>query len=81
MPTAGAVIVPATKDVEKVLLEKLALLEGASVQGVGTKGIALVLEAPALERLEEVSEQINEWDEVIDVHLAYLNWEDSTGAR
>lgn len=81
MPTAGAVIVPARKDVEKVLLEKLALLEGASVQGVGTKGIALVLEAPALERLEEVSEQINEWDEVIDVHLAYLNWEDCTDAR
>ena len=74
-------MVPARKGFEGVLLEKLTSLKEASVQGVGTKGIALVLEAPAVKRLEEVSEEIKGWDEVVEVQLAYLNWEEPVGAR
>ena len=74
-------MVPAKKTFEGVLLEKLASLKEASVQGVGTKGIALVLEAPAVKRLEEVSEEIKGWDEVVEVQLAYLNWEEPADTR
>ncbi len=76
MPVAGAVVVPEKKEFEKALSERLASLDGASVEGAGSKGIAVVLEAETVELLEKISKEISAWDEVLEFHLAYLNWED-----
>ena len=87
MPIAGAVVTAINKESEKDLSERLAALEDASVEdtgvvgvtveGVGEKGIALVLEADSVDSLHELSEAISRWDEVVDFQLAYLNWEDT----
>lgn len=81
MPVAGAVVVPAKKEFEKGLSERLNALAGASVQGIGSKGIALVLEAESVELLEKVSKEISAWEEVLEFQLAYLNWEESDEAE
>ena len=77
MPVAGAVITAVRKGLEKDLSERLAALEGATVKGIGDKGIALVLEADSVDSLHDVSEAISRWDEVLNFQLAYLNWEDT----
>jgi len=81
MPVAGAVVVPATQEVEENLSARLSAVEGVSVEGIGEKGIALVLEADSVDSLHEMSEAISRWDEVADFQLAYLNWEDTPEAR
>jgi len=81
MPVAGAVVVPAKKEFEQELAEKLNSLAGASVQGIGSKGIALVLEVESVESLEKVSREISAWEEVLEFQLAYLNWEEVGDAR
>ncbi len=81
MPIAGAVVVPASKELEEALSERLDALEGASVQGVGEKGIALILEAESVGSIEKMSEAIAGWEDVLDFQLAYLNWEDADGAQ
>ena len=83
MPIAGAVVTAVNKESEKDLSERLAALEDAggvdvTVEGVGEKGIALVLEADSVDSLHEMSEKIKQWDEVLDFQLAYLNWEDTS---
>ncbi len=77
MSVAGAVVVPVRKELEKELSEKLDALEGVSVEGIGDKGIALLLEAESVGELKKISETIGDWDEVVDFQLAYLNWEDA----
>jgi len=81
MPVAGAVVTPLKKGLEKSLSEKLDSLPGASVEGIGEKGIAVILEADRVDALHEMSEAINQWDEVADFLLAYLNWEDEADAE
>ena len=81
MPVAGAVVNATKKEFEKELSEKLAALEGVSVEGIGEKGIALVLEADSVDALHEISEKISRWDEVLDFQIAYLNWEDTPEAE
>ena len=77
MSVAGAVVVPVRKELEKELSEKLDALDGVSVEGIGDKGIALLLEAESVGELKKISETIGDWDEVVDFQLAYLNWEDA----
>jgi nitrate reductase NapAB chaperone NapD len=77
MPIAGAVVVPTKKELERELSERLDALAGASVEGVGSKGIALVLEAESVDLLERLSREISEWEEVLEFQVAYLNWEDA----
>jgi nitrate reductase NapAB chaperone NapD len=77
MSVAGAVVVPVRKELEKELSEKLDALEGVSVEGIGDKGIALLLEAESVGELKKISETIGDWDEVVDFQLAYLNWENA----
>ena len=76
MAIAGAVVVAVKKELEERLKERLNSLKEVDVQEIGEKGIAVVLEADDTERLKEVSEEINGWDEVLDFQLAYLNWEE-----
>lgn len=76
MAIAGAVVVPKNKEFEKTLKEKLDSIDGVEVQGIGEKGIAVVMEADNIERLRKLSEEINEWKEVIELQLSYINWEE-----
>jgi nitrate reductase NapAB chaperone NapD len=76
MAIAGVVIVPVNKEQVAGLKDKLDSLEGVEVQAVGEKGIAVVLEADDSTGLRSLSEKINNWDEVIDFQLGYLNWEE-----
>jgi len=81
MPVAGVVVTPLKREFEKSLADKLRTLPGANVEGIGEKGIALILEARSVDALHEMSEAINQWDEVADFMLAYLNWEDNAEAQ
>lgn len=74
MAVSGIVIVPLRGE-EEALRGKLEALPGAEVQGAGPAGIAAVLEAATTQLLEEMSERIRGWEEVVEFHLAYLNWE------
>ncbi len=76
MAIAGAVVVPVGKEFEDDLKARLNSLREVEVQDVGSKGIAIVLEAEDAGRLKEVSEEINGWEEVIDFQLVYYNWEE-----
>ncbi len=76
MPIAGAVVVPLNKKVEGRLVEKLKEVPYVDVKDIGPKGIAVVLEAESAQKLKDISEEINRWEEVIEFELVYLNWED-----
>lgn len=76
MPIAGAVVVPAGEKCEKKLTRRLATLDQVSIEGVGDKGIAMTLESDTMDSLRELSDLIGEWEEVLEVQLAYVNWED-----
>ena len=76
MAIAGAVVVPVKKEYESIIKKKLDSLKEVEVQDIGSKGIAVVMEADDSEKLRKISEEINAWKEVIDFQLAYLNWED-----
>jgi len=75
LPIAGAVVVPMPREEKKVksLLKKL---KGVEIKGVGSKGIAIVLEAKTTEDLESISKKIEKWNCVIDFQLVYFNVED-----
>jgi hypothetical protein len=45
------------------------------VKDTGKNGIAIVLESDDVGRLKEISETINEWEEILELNLACLNWE------
>ncbi|RMG04463.1 MAG: hypothetical protein D6726_03290 [Nitrospirae bacterium] len=75
MPVAGAVVVPIKKELEETVSQRLKDIPSVTVEGIGEKGIAIVLEADTAERLKEMSEEINQWEEVIEFELVYLNWE------
>ena len=76
MPIAGALVVPIKQEVENVLKAKLANVTGVEVQETGPKGIAIVLEAESTKELKKTSSDIEQWDDVLEFELAYLNWED-----
>jgi|Deesub1362B_J571_1020462.scaffolds.fasta_scaffold00117_18 nitrate reductase NapAB chaperone NapD len=75
MAVAGVVVLP-QRGSEEAVLKRLRALEGVSIEGQGKGGIALVLEAPTVEALRKLSEEIQQWEEVIDLQLNYLNWEE-----
>ncbi len=81
MAIAGAVVVPMRKELESELREKLDALNEVEVKDVGSKGIAVVLEAEDVGRLKKISEEISGWKEVVEFNLAYLNWEDESDSE
>ncbi len=76
MPVAGAVVVPMDRKDEERIADRLRAIPAVTVEGIGEKGIAIVLEAESAERLKEISESISQWEEVIEFELVYLNWEE-----
>jgi nitrate reductase NapAB chaperone NapD len=76
MPVAGAVVVPMDRKDEERIADRLREIPSVTVEGIGEKGIAIVLEAESAERLKEISESISQWEEVIEFELVYLNWEE-----
>ena len=76
MAVAGAVVVPIKKEFENTLKERLNALDGVEVQGAEQKGIAVVLEGEDSKTLRSISEEINNWDEVLDFQLGFINWEE-----
>lgn len=78
MAIAGAVVVAVKKEFEPELKDRMdSAFEEVEVKDIGEKGIAVVIEAEDVGRLEEISEEINGWDEVLEFELAYLNWEEA----
>ncbi len=75
MAVAGAVVVPVGDAAAAVLADRLARLPGVEVQGIGPRGVAVVLEAPHTKDLERLSEDVLAWEEVADFQLGYCNWE------
>ena len=76
MAIAGAVVVPHSKDCEQKLIGQLKQLPSVEVQEVGPKGIAVVIEEKDAASLRKLSEEIKAWQEVVDVQVAYINWEE-----
>jgi|Deesub1362A_J573_1020465.scaffolds.fasta_scaffold00373_9 nitrate reductase NapAB chaperone NapD len=76
MAIAGAVVVPVRKEFEEILKGRLNSLKGVEVHGIGENGIAIVMEAEDMDRLRQLSEEIEQWKEVIDLRLSYINWEE-----
>jgi len=76
MAIAGAVVIPLRKEFENDLKIRLNALDGVEVQGAGQKGIAVVLEGEDSKTLKSISEEINNWDEVVEFQLGYINWEE-----
>jgi len=76
MAIAGAVVTPARPELEAAVIEKLKAYEEVEVKDSGEKGIAIVLEAKEPGRLKDISEEIQNWEEVVEFTLAYLNWEE-----
>lgn len=76
MAIAGAVVVPIGELERETLLGKLKELKGVTIEGIGPRGIAIVLEGESNSELETLSKKINDWDEVLIFELVYLNWEE-----
>lgn len=76
MPIAGALIVPVKMETAPELQVRLAAVAGVNIEDIGPKGIAIVLEADSTRELKEISADIEQWDDVLEFELAYLNWED-----
>jgi nitrate reductase NapAB chaperone NapD len=77
MPIAGAIVVPVRKEDASGLQLKLAAVSGVDVEDIGPKGIAIVLEADSNWELKKISNEIEQWDDVLEFELAYFNWEDT----
>jgi nitrate reductase NapAB chaperone NapD len=75
LPVSGVVVVPVPGEEEEVK-KKLEALAGIEVKGVGSKGIAVVIEGDSTEELEKLSKKIEKWEDVVDFQLVYLNVED-----
>jgi len=78
MPIAGALVVPVEQETVSGLQARLAEVSGVQVEEIGPKGIAIVLEADSTGELKKLSSDIEQWDDVLEFELAYLNWEDVT---
>lgn len=76
MPIAGALIVPVKMETAAELQVRLSAVAGINIEDIGPKGIAIVLEADSTRELKEISADIEQWDDVLEFELAYLNWED-----
>ncbi len=76
MAIAGAVVVPVKENLESALKSRLDALQGVEVQGAGSKGIAIVLMAADMAAVKEISKEINGWEEVVELQVAYMNWEE-----
>jgi nitrate reductase NapAB chaperone NapD len=75
---SGAVVVPLGPELTEAVLGRLKELKGVEVKAVGPGGIAVVMEADRVESLESLGDDIKGWDDVLEVSLAYLNWEDGS---
>ena len=67
MPIAGALVVPVNPEEESVLKLKLATVPGIGVKEEGPRGIAIVLEAKSTGELKKISQDIEKWDNVLDI--------------
>jgi nitrate reductase NapAB chaperone NapD len=76
MSIAGALVVPVKQEFTSELQSRLAAVSGVNVEDTGPKGIAIVLEADSTSQLKKISHDIGRWDDVLEIELAYLNWED-----
>jgi nitrate reductase NapAB chaperone NapD len=76
MAIVGAVVVPVKQEFTTNVKERLGTVPGLEVQGVGPKGIAVVLESTDTRELRTISEGIESWEEVLDFQLALLTWEE-----
>ncbi len=76
MAIAGVVIVPEPKKNQAEILEKLTAMPGVDHCEPGPDGVAVVIEAKNSRILRRLSEEINDMDEVAELQLVYLNWED-----
>lgn len=76
MAIAGAVVVPGSPGIEEELISRMKEFAEVEVREVGPKGIAIVLEAEEPGRLRDISNEIEAWEDVMEVSLAYLNWEE-----
>jgi nitrate reductase NapAB chaperone NapD len=72
MAVSGIVVV-AFRGHEEDVAKKLATLAGVEVRGIGSRGIAAVMEARSVEALRTLSEEIAGWEEVLDLQLAYVD--------
>jgi nitrate reductase NapAB chaperone NapD len=75
MAIVGAVVVVVQQELTASVQDRLRTIPGLEVQGVGPRGIAVVLESTDTGELRSVSENIESWEEVLDFQLALLNWE------
>ncbi len=75
LPISGAVVVPVPGREEEVE-RSLRSLPGVEVKGRGAKGIAVVMEGRTTKELKKLSERIENWEDVVDFQLVYLNVED-----
>ncbi len=75
MAIAGALVVPVDEESTPTVQARLEGLAGVEVQGVGPKGIAVVLEGADTKSLEKISKAVLDWHDVADFQLGYCNWE------
>ena len=76
MAIAGAVVLPVQREMEDQIVQKLSSLKEVKIEGIGEKGIAVVLETASMEEIRHISEQISHWEEVVGFHVVYVNWEE-----
>jgi len=81
MAIAGAIIIPRPGIPEQEIIARLTATPGVDSCESGPRGIAVVLEATDTQKLEKLSGRIKAMEEVIDLQLAYLNWEDEVDDR
>jgi len=75
MPVSGIVVVTIPGKEEEVM-KKLSGFNQIEIKGQGLKGIAVIIEGNTIEEIREVSEKIEKFEDVLEVQLIYLNFED-----
>jgi nitrate reductase NapAB chaperone NapD len=76
MPIASALVITDPHVPAEKVINLISALNGVESCISGPKGLAVVFETDDMRRLKELTGEINSLEEVIDIQLAYLNWED-----
>ncbi len=76
MPIASALVVSAPDIPPDRVITFINNMNGVVSCLAGPKGIAVVFETADMRELKKITTAINAQEEVMDVQLAYLNWED-----
>ena len=76
MPIASALIIPDPALPVVRMVKRIETVQGVVSCDTGPKGIAVVLETDDMDEMKIITAQLNGQKGVIDVQLAYLNWED-----